>query len=237
AAGKCYSCEEVGHYTRNCPRMNAVRAPSGKPPGLANHNIDIPEDSEGENSVLEDMPYGAHAIGMSYESDDEEEVTYDLDERLSRFERFKAMCHDAREPSPAADHDDEPYDVAPWARYHPRNRPRPHLGDQYAMVAANILNSSSPYPGDRRSVRPHRNRYPNRFWVRRAYVDDYAIDDRLTRTTLLISVQRLRDPNFAIAQWYADHRARQLKIRVERSYTRTMGDPIATVAECHLRDG
>ncbi|KAF5335687.1 hypothetical protein D9611_009565 [Ephemerocybe angulata] len=237
AAGKCFSCKEVGHYTRNCPRMNSVRAPNGKPPGLVNHNIDIPEGSDDENAVLEDMPYGVHAIGMSYDSEDDDDVRYDEAERLSRFERFKAMCRDEREISPDVRHDDEPYDVAPWARYHPRNRPRPHLGDQYAMVAANILNSSGPYPGDRRSVRKSRNRCPNRFWVRRAYVDDYAIDDRLTRTTLLISAHRLRDPNFAIAQWYADHRARTLNIPSEREYTRTMGDPVATVAECHLRDG
>ncbi|KAF5341847.1 hypothetical protein D9611_001722 [Ephemerocybe angulata] len=221
AAGKCFICEETA-------------------PGMSNHNIDIPEEtSENEGSVLEDMPYGVHAIGMKFdwdsESDSEPDDEYSRacrdDARTKKYNHFRLMCQQEQGLG-----DGPPYDLDDWANYSQYSRPRKQLGHQYEMVATNILNSSQPYPGDPRYIREW-DRVKYRFSVHRVSIDDYLLEDSVTGATSVLPVYMLHDPNFRPAHWFAERRARQLNRPIKRAYERTMGDPISIVAECHLRDG
>ena len=60
AAGKCFTCEEVGHLSRNCPSRNQVAGgSSSKPPGIPSFSMtmDLIEDVD-DTDILESMLLG-----------------------------------------------------------------------------------------------------------------------------------------------------------------------------------
>jgi Zinc knuckle len=60
AEGKCFSCREVGHVSRNCPHKNNMPGNgNNKPPGVPSYSMEmavIESDDSGE--ALESMPVG-----------------------------------------------------------------------------------------------------------------------------------------------------------------------------------
>jgi len=41
AEGRCFVCNEAGHFSRNCPKANSMKGKGGKPPGLSTFNAEI----------------------------------------------------------------------------------------------------------------------------------------------------------------------------------------------------
>ncbi|KAJ2911812.1 hypothetical protein MD484_g8599, partial [Candolleomyces efflorescens] len=226
ADGRCFRCQETGHLARNCPKGNVVNSNSSKPPGVTSFSAEYEDHlhADEDGGVLDSLPLGSIAVAPpnsvpevqiqvpvlvdSAKEGDEEDLTYpdDLPDLMEMDEGSE-------------------YDVVEWPNYDPDRRPRSSIGEPFEMVAATILTSSQPYPGDPDWV-TRDNRIPERFSVHRAYIDDYLIEDRFSGIVSPISVCHLRNPDFAVADWYARRRGELYQLEVELEYSRTMGDAL-----------
>ncbi|KAJ8457109.1 hypothetical protein ONZ45_g18448 [Pleurotus djamor] len=103
--GKCFTCKQPGHLSRNCPKNNTITSKGARPPGLRVNNIDfagyvvdeyVPEDGNlldlnmlGDHELVEGGNY--EAIGSDSEvgsvmEDEADMVDFDfVDERWLRF--------------------------------------------------------------------------------------------------------------------------------------------------------
>jgi hypothetical protein len=73
AQGRCFTCEEVGHLARNCPKTtNVVSTQKGKPPGFGLHAAQFSNTAESalfeSTEVLNTLPIGA--IGLAFDAED-----------------------------------------------------------------------------------------------------------------------------------------------------------------------
>jgi hypothetical protein len=68
AEGRCFTCNDVGHFARNCPKTaNVVSKQKGKPPGFGIHAVRFAGERDAalyeSTEVLETLPVGS--IGLS----------------------------------------------------------------------------------------------------------------------------------------------------------------------------
>ncbi|KAJ2921649.1 hypothetical protein H1R20_g15447, partial [Candolleomyces eurysporus] len=209
ADGRCFRCQELGHLARNCPKNSTVKSNSSKPPGVSSFNAEyeghLHDGNDGE--VLDSLPLGSVAIASSSRDPPPSNPRYqpvviELEEGVVD-EDMLGYPDDLPGLMDVADIDQEStWDLEEWPNYDPLWRPRSSIGEPFEMVAANILTSSQPYPGDPDWV-TRDSRIPERLTVHRAYHDDYLIEDRFAGTVSPIPVDQLRDPAFAVADWYA----------------------------------
>ncbi|RXW23890.1 hypothetical protein EST38_g1941 [Candolleomyces aberdarensis] len=243
ADGRCFRCQEVGHLARNCPKNSTVKSTSSRPPGMSSFNAEYEEHlhDERDGDVLDSLPLGSVTIASSSSApppttlpslsaphavpDQAGPVVIGLEEGEGNDEML-GYPDDMPGLMDMAEADRESaWDLEEWPNYDPLRHPRSSIGEPFEMVAANILTSSQPYPGDPDWV-TRDNRIPERFAVYRAYHDDYLIEDRFADTVSPIPVDQLRDPVFAVADWYAHRRATRYGVAIELEYTRTMGDAL-----------
>ena len=67
AEGRCFNCNEVGHFTRNRPSNNRVKAGGSKPPGMTLFSAEIEMDGEVLDApveILDGLPVGMEAIEL-----------------------------------------------------------------------------------------------------------------------------------------------------------------------------
>jgi hypothetical protein len=81
AEGRCFTCNDVGHFARNCPKTaNVVSKQKGKPPGFGVHAVRFSNARDKalyeSTEVLDTLPIGA--VGLPFESNNEsdQEVEY-----------------------------------------------------------------------------------------------------------------------------------------------------------------
>lgn len=180
AAGKCFICKEAGHMSRNCPKNNHVKSTNTKPPGVPNYNIEFAEES-------------AYDSSESDSSDDEVELVNSLSLGMIDYNYF--------------DLGDEKLHQE-WKQYYTRQGKhvliRQELGDALAIGAQRILSQEAPYPGDEPGSWKSGNKSDgSRFQVIPMPEDNYSIYDLTYERCGTLSGRRLRDPDFLVAEWYA----------------------------------
>ena len=211
AAGRCFNCGQVGHLSRNCPDKDTVRSQGRGPPGASSFNVEpVPfteTDSDDDAEILDSLPLGALFFGDP--------------DRLTSV---------------------HPWPIENWQDHYPYwDEPnllaREHIGDCYAMVVDTILTLEAPYPGDARYTYPEL-RPELRFYIKRLVATrDYVINDRLTRSRLVLARSVLEDPEFDVSYWYAEQRRQALGLTDEITQHCCIGDAISIVAAKLLTDG
>ncbi|KAJ2928481.1 hypothetical protein H1R20_g8605, partial [Candolleomyces eurysporus] len=223
AANKCFLCKETGHVRRNCPKANSVKSSSNRPPGVSNFNVEFVDVEDTMEGVLDSL----HCGSMSFAEDD---LRIDQAQQMTEnSRRIPSLLYQPgfrwRKPRP---------DMDDWT-YFSRRRVAKQLGNARQKVALNILNSSQPYPGD---TVPTGKVLQDRFRFVEEFGEDWLLYDRLLDRYYLIEAYQLRNPDFTPGDWYAQIRQVEAGLKEEMlTNGRRMGDAVAYVAECHLRDG
>ncbi|KAJ7302842.1 hypothetical protein DFH08DRAFT_651962, partial [Mycena albidolilacea] len=194
AKGLCFTCEEPGHLSRNCPKTSTVTSKKkGKPPGISSNAATITEDedlpplqevsdSESESSVLDAQDQEILVYG---------EPTETFESRLRLWERA-IVEQERRLQNPL---------------------PRAHrIGDILGESAAALLEFLQPFPGDERVSWADERRDTRRFEVIRVSEDSYEIHDSFLGEMTLLPLAFLKVPHFQIARWYASILAQQLDV-------------------------
>jgi hypothetical protein len=213
AAGKCFTCKEMGHLSRSCPKKNMIRSTSQRPPGTSAFNIELEPvqsfDSDPSVEILESLPVGA--ISFDVESqDDSIPITWPpLTEWREHY----------------------PYWDQPGI--HSRNA----IGDCYAMQAETTLTLDQPYPGDDRYDMTYLRPELRFDVVRHRYRPYYTIHDRGTNFSIVIQKSLLGNPMFDISRWYAKRRIRDLNLQCPNTHSNPIGPAIDLVATKLLIDG
>ncbi|KAF8164539.1 hypothetical protein BJ912DRAFT_1068213 [Pholiota molesta] len=223
AAGKCFSCGEHGHMSRNCPTNSTVHSSSSKPPGLSNHNIEIVTDEEPENSEEELSDEVIHVQSLTVNSiqylDDlfeeipmpqyalEQGVPYPGDKNLPIWEtelidpyRFTVIpgFYDALGDWYAQI-------LSNWTGVADESQPRIWpMGDPFGTNAELVLRSAI------------RSLYPtNRPWVcddshfdvlPRGNLEWIIHDEDFPGRPVSITITELADSHFDLCNWYRIHR-------------------------------
>ncbi|KAJ2921120.1 hypothetical protein H1R20_g15976, partial [Candolleomyces eurysporus] len=223
AANKCFLCKETGHVRRNCPKANSVKSSSNRPPGVSNFNVEFVDVEDTMEGVLDSL----HCSSMSFAEDD---LRIDQAQQMTEnSRRIPSLLYQPgfrwRKPRP---------DMDDWT-YFSRRRVAKQLGNARQKVALNILNSSQPYPGD---TVPTGKVLQDRFRFVEEVGEDWLLYNRLLDRYYLIEAYQLRNPDFTPGDWYAQIRQVKAGLKEEMlTNGRRMGDAVAYVAECHLRDG
>ncbi|KAJ6592564.1 hypothetical protein B0H19DRAFT_920195, partial [Mycena capillaripes] len=198
AQGRCFTCEEVGHLARNCPKTtNVVSRERGKPPGFGLHAARFSNVAESalleSTQVLDTLPIGA--IGLMFNAEDsstDSEMPPLVGVSDSEDEEF------LNEATP------RPEVVRDNGKKFPK--PRRQLGDVMEDAVRLILEVSQPYPGDERVVDKEILQKP-RFDVMRVADDCYVVKDEYFLEISILPLEYLRVPAFSLASWYANIRA------------------------------
>ena len=132
AAGQCFNCGKIDHFSWDCPTRPTIRSSRSKPLGASTFNIEqaiAENDSDEYIEVLDSLPVEAIFINSESETS---ELTDSLIEEDEYF-----------------------WPIAEWREHYPYwNQSeislRQRIGDCYATVASSILTLEQPYPGDER---------------------------------------------------------------------------------------
>jgi hypothetical protein len=195
--------------SRNCPDSASVKSQGHGPPGASTFNIEPMHETDSDEpaEVLVSLPLGAIAFGDS--------------------ERLTSVL---------------PWPLDEWRQHYPYwNEPqiltRENIGNCYAMVIDSILTMEAPFPGDEQydssTLRPELRFYVHQDTITR----DYSIDDRLTGIRHVVARCLVENEEFDISYWYAEQRARALRLTNRILHQRHMGDTISIVARKLLTDG
>lgn len=212
--GRCFICNEAGHFSRNCPKGNSVKGKGSKPPGMTAFKADLvlhDDASDGSVEVLESLPLGA--------------TFYQYSDGVDAGNFHGRPTHIRLLPA--------------WMERH--SLPRNTIGNVYCLQAEHILTVNQPYFGDERyedrwwTVSSRR-----RMTISKGTSQFYYIDDELTEFRVKIHKRSLENPDFNLADWY--NKKRTFHFNEDSAEDRIgpdtcMGDAPAVVARHLLEDG
>ncbi|KAJ6524991.1 hypothetical protein B0H19DRAFT_900981, partial [Mycena capillaripes] len=208
AKGLCFTCEEPGHLSRNCPKTSAVISKKkGRPPGISSN---------------------AATIAVASTSDDAKE--YDFLSVSATDSEFISEDEDIPPLQEVSDSESESSVLDPTETFESRLRlwehaiieqerrlrnplPRAHrIGDILGESAAALLEFLQPFPGDERVSWADEQRDTRRFEVIRVSEDSYEIHDSFSGEITILPFAFLKVPHFQIARWYASILEQQLDV-------------------------
>ena len=214
AEGRCFVCDEAGHFSRNCPKANSMKGKGGKPPGLSTFNAEITlhdDASDGSVEVLESLPLGA----MFYRySDGVETGNFHGEPKSIRL-------------------------LPAWMERH--SLPRSRIGNVYCLQAEYVLTVNQPYFGDERyEDRWQAVSSRRRMNISKGTSQFYYVEDELTEFQVKLHRRFMENPDFNLADWY--NKKRTYHFNQDTTEDRTgpetrMGDAPAIVARHLLEDG
>lgn len=213
AEGRCFNCNELGHFTRNCPKNNKVKTGGGKPPGMASFSAQIELDGDILDvpvEVLDSLPVGMIAMQMG--------------ERRP----WSGTSYRGANATVPMWMDDGNYGA----------KPNKWLEDAYSLRATYVLTKNAPYFGDQ-LAKPKldpRERFSVMYTGKK---NTYLIRDGLTGNRKRLAKEKLANPLFDLAHWYETCRAKHYGKRAEAKKHKNglMGDALAIVAERMLQSG
>ncbi|KAJ7710841.1 hypothetical protein B0H17DRAFT_856329, partial [Mycena rosella] len=203
AQGRCFTCEEVGHLARNCPKTtNVVSRQKGKPPGFEVHaaRFSNARDSVLYESiaVLDTLPVGA--VGLIFDAENVVEEGGMSTENLNEISDQLSDQEVEHSPPP---HNGKKFPRSP--------EPRRRLGDLLEDAVRLILEVSQPYAGDEHAAHDERRQRP-RFDVMRVSDNCYVVQDEYFYVISVLPLEYLREPTFSLACWYANIRAIECEV-------------------------
>jgi hypothetical protein len=85
AEGRCFTCNDVGHFARNCPKTaNIVSKQKGKPPGFGIHAVRFANERDESlyesTEVFDTLPVGSVGFILESNGDSDQEVELPLDQ-------------------------------------------------------------------------------------------------------------------------------------------------------------
>ena len=214
AQGRCFTCEEVGHLARNCPKTtNVVSRQKGKPPGFGLHAARFSNARDStlyeSTQVLDTLPVGA--VGLTFDAAEVVEEGGMPTENLNEIS-------------------DELFEQE--VEHSPPSRP---IGDLYAFNAQLALEMGQPYPGDDAEF----NHNERRFCVYRISDSQYVVMDSMVDYDCLIDDEHLQNSGFMLSLWYARERQQAIgldprDVPMEDRYLAELGDALIIGARVML---
>jgi hypothetical protein len=211
AEGKCFLCKEPGHMSRNCPRKNTIKGNgNNKPPGLPSFSMEM--------SILEDDSEGNNTLES-------------MPVGVVGIESIDIPNDTSNES---------------WRKWYPiwqssLAHAKEEIGNCYEMTAEYLLTTFQPYPGDE-LISKSRKRHPeDRFSVKQSVLnpEEFKILDKFNGAKNTLNKNRLADPKFNLAHWYARTRARTMNVTKpsQKKYPQQLANPVVTVTTSLLKSG